>query len=103
MGENGSGKSSGSGHHVARAMLGYGFGGIILTVKPEECQLWKNHAAETGRTPDLIIVEPGGARMSPTLISMARRIPIPTKPESREIRDFLSPLFGMAAPANAKQ
>lgn len=60
MGESGSGKTSGSGSLLARFMLLFGFGGLVLTPKEEDCQWWKAYAAETGRTADLIIIEPRG-------------------------------------------
>lgn len=58
FGAIGSGKTSGSGATLARAMLGRGFGGLVLCAKPDERQLWEDYAAETGRSDDLIIVRP---------------------------------------------
>lgn len=55
----GSGKTSGSGATLARAYLRAGFGGIVLCSKPEERRLWEKYAAETARTPSLVIIEPG--------------------------------------------
>lgn len=54
----GSGKSSGSGRNLATNMLRNGFGGLVLTVKPDETQQWIQYAEQTGRTNDLIIVNP---------------------------------------------
>jgi hypothetical protein len=59
-GATGSGKTSGSGATLARSFLEHGFGGIVLTVKPDERQLWERTAAECGRKEQLCIVEPGG-------------------------------------------
>ena len=55
----GSGKTSGSGAALARAYLQTGYGGLVCCSKPEERKLWVRYAAETGRTDDLMIVEPG--------------------------------------------
>lgn len=59
-GATGSGKTSGSGATLARTFLEYGFGGLVLTTKPDERQLWERYAAACGRTQQLCIVEPGG-------------------------------------------
>lgn len=56
----GSGKTSGSGRMIALKYLAAGFGGLVLTVKPDETELWRDYAQQTGRTHDLIVVEPGG-------------------------------------------
>ncbi|CAM3285220.1 TraD/TraG TraM recognition site domain-containing protein [Flavobacterium longum] len=56
----GSGKTSGSGRTLALKYLDAGFGGLVLTVKPDEKAFWEGYAAMTGRTNDLIIVEPRG-------------------------------------------
>lgn len=56
----GSGKSSGSGNLIARKYLEHNFGGLVLTSKPDERQLWEEYCAKTGRLDDLIIIEPGG-------------------------------------------
>jgi hypothetical protein len=58
FGALGSGKTSGSGAALARAYLGAGFGGLVLTAKPDERELWESYAAQTGRTGDLIIFKP---------------------------------------------
>ena len=55
----GSGKTSGSGRMLALKYLQHGFGGLVLTVKPDEKELWENYCNLTGRSKDLIIVEPG--------------------------------------------
>lgn len=56
----GSGKTSGSGRLIAIKYLDNKFGGLVLTAKPDERKLWEKYCKETGRTEDLIIVEPGG-------------------------------------------
>lgn len=55
----GSGKTSGSGRTIALKYLSAGFGGLVLTVKPDEKELWQGYCKLTGRSKDLIIVEPG--------------------------------------------
>jgi hypothetical protein len=56
----GSGKTSGSGRYLALSYLKAGFGGLVLTVKPDEKKLWQEYCTITGREDDLIIVEPDG-------------------------------------------
>lgn len=57
----GSGKTSGSGRLLAQKYLLNGFGGLVLTAKPDEKAAWQQFCALTGRTKDLLILEPGGA------------------------------------------
>ena len=35
---------------LARAFLAHGYGGLVLTVKPDERALWERYARETGRS-----------------------------------------------------
>lgn len=56
----GSGKSSGSARTLALKYLKAGFGGLVLTVKPDEKDMWAEYCQLAGRTDDLIIIEPGG-------------------------------------------
>ncbi|RRA98643.1 type IV secretory system conjugative DNA transfer family protein [Larkinella rosea] len=56
----GSGKTSGSGRLLAQKYLLNGFGGLVLTVKPDEKAAWEHFCQLTGRTHDLLILEPGG-------------------------------------------
>lgn len=61
FGSTGSGKTSGSGHAIARAFLKHSFGGLVLTAKPDEPELWRAYWAAAGRDPEhLLIFEPGG-------------------------------------------
>ena len=55
----GSGKTSGSGRYLALKYLSAGFGGLVLTVKPDEKDLWETYCGLTGRSGDLVIIEPG--------------------------------------------
>lgn len=57
-GATGSGKTSGSGAAIAKAFLNAGFGGLVLTAKPDEADLWKRYCRETGRVDSLIIFSP---------------------------------------------
>lgn len=56
----GSGKTSGSGRMLALKYLKAGFGGLVLTAKPDEKELWQQYCTETRRTQDLVIIEPNG-------------------------------------------
>lgn len=65
LGANGSGKSSGSGQHLACAFLSNQFGGVVFTVKSDEAAAWANfnrsigplgYAARCGRAPEEIII-----------------------------------------------
>jgi hypothetical protein len=60
FGSTGSGKTSGSGQTFACSYLSAGFGGLVLTAKVDECDLWRRYAAATDRTPQLCVVRPGG-------------------------------------------
>lgn len=56
----GSGKTSGSGRMLALKYLANGFGGLVLTVKPDEKQAWQEYCRLAGREKDLLIIEPNG-------------------------------------------
>ncbi|MPS73298.1 MAG: type IV secretory system conjugative DNA transfer family protein [Chryseobacterium sp.] len=57
----GSGKTSGSGRMLALKYLSHGFGGLVLTVKPDEKELWKEYLRLAGRQDsDLVVIEPNG-------------------------------------------
>lgn len=53
LGATGSGKSSGSGATLARALLAAGFGGVVFTVKADEREQWQRYCREAGRERDL--------------------------------------------------
>jgi hypothetical protein len=61
LGAPGSGKTSGSGFAFASAFLTSGFGGLVLTAKPEEARRWERLCARTGRANDCIVVSRDGA------------------------------------------
>ncbi len=59
-GASGSGKTSGSGFQLARAIFRNGnTGGLIIASKPEDRAFWIKIAAVAGRQNDLLIFEPG--------------------------------------------
>jgi hypothetical protein len=58
FGATGSGKTSGSGAALAKSFLSAGFGGLVLTAKPDERALWETYCRETGRQDSLIIFSP---------------------------------------------
>jgi type IV secretory pathway TraG/TraD family ATPase VirD4 len=58
LGATGSGKSSGSGRTLALAYLKAGFGGLVLTAKPDERAVWESYCRKAGRRRDLRIFSP---------------------------------------------
>lgn len=58
LGATGSGKTTGSGRAIALAMLRAGFGGLVLTAKPGEREVWESYCRETNRSSDLIVFGP---------------------------------------------
>lgn len=56
----GSGKTSGSGRTLAHKYLLHGFGGLVLTAKPDEKTMWQQYCRECNREQDLVVIEPGG-------------------------------------------
>lgn len=56
FGATGSGKTSGSGRTIALAFLRNMFGGLVLTSKREEAELWEDYCRRTGRLDSLIKV-----------------------------------------------
>lgn len=57
LGSNGSGKTSGS-RTFAKAFLKAGFGGCILSAKPDDRAMWEELARATGRAHQLVIIAP---------------------------------------------
>src|ERR1700731_2701494 len=58
MGENGSGKTSGSGELLARKYLKAGFGGLVLCFKTDEAALWRGYLRRAGREDDGLYFSP---------------------------------------------
>lgn len=56
----GSGKTSGSGAHLARSFLRAGFGGLVLTAKTDVLKEWERYAGQTGRKDSLIVLDASG-------------------------------------------
>ncbi|MFN0007200.1 MAG: type IV secretory system conjugative DNA transfer family protein [Planctomycetota bacterium] len=52
-GATGSGKTTASGQAMAKALLRHGFGGLVLTTKPDEREHWQQYCKATGREGDL--------------------------------------------------
>ncbi len=58
FGSTGSGKSSGSVAAMCRAMLRAGYGGLFLTVKPEDREVYTGYVRDAGRLDDLLVFSP---------------------------------------------
>jgi hypothetical protein len=56
FGGTGSGKTSGSGQMLAKTYLYNGFGGLVLTVKAGDSQMWTQYCEKLERTDHLMIV-----------------------------------------------
>ena len=56
----GSGKTSGSGRMIALKFLANSFGGLVLTVKPDDKAMWQEYCRLAGREHDLVVIEPKG-------------------------------------------
>lgn len=75
-GGTGMGKTSASGRSLALALLdkrGMAAGMLVCCAKADEVDLWKEYAAETGRTADLRVIEPGGNRFNPVSHELSRQ------------------------------
>lgn len=59
FGATGGGKTSGSGACIAKSFLAHGFGGLVLTCKKDELELWTSYARATGRLDDLMVFGSG--------------------------------------------
>ncbi|MGL4758960.1 MAG: TraM recognition domain-containing protein, partial [Patescibacteria group bacterium] len=56
FGGTGSGKTSGSGQQIAKSFLNNGLGGLVLTVKSDEKELWLKYVKECNREKDIIVI-----------------------------------------------
>jgi hypothetical protein len=63
----GSGKTSGSGAALARAMLSAGFGGLVLCAKKDELETWERYAEQTGRKNQMLVFDGSGKFVFPFL------------------------------------
>jgi type IV secretory pathway TraG/TraD family ATPase VirD4 len=59
FGGTGSGKTSGSGKTIAMKYLAEGWGGLVLCVKTDEAQLWKEYCEKAGRGKDVLTFRNG--------------------------------------------
>lgn len=59
-GASGAGKTTGSGRKLATSYLAAGMGGLVLTAKSDERELWERYCRETGRASDLVVFSPSG-------------------------------------------
>lgn len=57
-GATGSGKSTGSGKALALSYLRAGFGGLVLTAKADECNIWWDYCKKTRRRRDFYVFSP---------------------------------------------
>lgn len=57
LGATGSGKSSGSGAHIAKSFLLSGMGGMILCAKPDEKARWLHYAKQCNREHSVIVMD----------------------------------------------
>jgi len=57
IGQPGSGKTTGSGAHLAKAILLSGGSLLVMCAKPDERALWERYCAETGRSGSLVIFD----------------------------------------------
>lgn len=82
FGATGSGKTSGSGRAIATSFLKLGFGGLVLTSKPDEVQNWVDYFEQVNRPlTDLIILEPQGRKPRGYLMPRSR---LQNQPLSRQ-------------------
>jgi len=91
LGATGCGKSTGSLYALAMTFLAAGFGGLVLTVKPDEAAIWKRYAARLGREQDLIVVSPGGP-FKCNLLKYECERPGPGKAQTENLYRLLSSL-----------
>lgn len=86
FGATGSGKTTGSGYHLATRMLAKGFGGLVLCAKSDEAGNWRDYLEEAGRLDDRVELAPdrgqrfdfmdyeyqagGGAKLTPNLVAL---------------------------------
>jgi hypothetical protein len=77
FGATGSGKTSGSGRALAREFIRNGFGGLVLTAKPDDLSQWIGYFRGAGATDEqicerVIVVEPPGDRHPGAIWPMRR-------------------------------
>lgn len=60
FGASGSGKTSGSGAAIAKKFLAAGYGGLVLTAKNDEIELWREYFTAAGRSQNDLVLFPEG-------------------------------------------
>ncbi|WP_118973792.1 type IV secretory system conjugative DNA transfer family protein [Taibaiella koreensis] len=60
FGSTGSGKTTGAGFFLLSRLMSVGCGGLILTAKPTDKNDFIEYCRLTGRSKDLVVIEPGG-------------------------------------------
>lgn len=100
FGRSGSGKSSGSGAHMARSFLRQGFGGLVLCAKEDEADNWEAYAAQTGRSGDIIRIDGTGRyRFNPLEYEM-QRVGIPQDVLAKNLVSTLQTVIEVATRAS---
>lgn len=92
FGGNGSGKTSGSGRTIASSFVRHGFGGLVLTAKPDELEQWVGYMAaggldEAAISERLVVFQPASAP-PPELRSQRGRLITPTVCTSFNFLDY---------------
>lgn len=72
FGATGSGKTSGSGKHIAKSFLKNGYGGLVLCAKPSERNSWEAYIKKAGREKDMVIFSPGRGSFNPIAYEQKR-------------------------------
>lgn len=73
FGGTGSGKSSGSGNAISKALLQKGFGGLVLCAKPDEGPRWRRFIQKIGRDKDMVYFDAkSGLQFNPILYEYTR-------------------------------
>jgi len=75
LGQSGSGKTSGSGKHLAMPLLRAGMGGLVLCAKPEEAESWRRYCEEAGRLNSLVIWRGEAPGFNPIAYELVRQGP----------------------------
>ena len=84
FGGNGSGKTSGSGATIGTAFIRQGFGGLVLTAKPDDLQQWIRYCERAGLTSEqirerFIVVQPrDDPRTAPVRLQDGKEIHLAT-------------------------
>lgn len=94
-GATGSGKSSGSGAAIAKSYLRNGYGGIVTCCKPDDAQVWRRYARETGRERDLVFFGPRHTHRF-NYLNFASRLTPPDLRPTENLTQLLSTVIEVA-------